>query len=115
MLDKLKRVAREFVAFIIIILLYKMHPEMLTWNYVILASLTFTATIDGDNKITKFLSLPSLVFFGVSLSLITGLITTPLTLELVMILGYISGVKSVKKLIEKVKDAKMKGIPTNSK
>lgn len=101
-MDNVKKInmVREFIAGILVVVLYNLHPELLSWNYVILTSMLFGATIARkDATWKKFFSVPSVFYFGITLVMICGLVSAPLSIQFVVTMGTLAGVKEAKAIV----------------
>jgi len=110
MLKKLKNVktAREFIGFVLLMILYAFHPNMIEWNYVIFLSAMFVTTIDTPTAskeksvLSKLLATPSILFISVTLLMIVGVLKNPLSIEMVVALASLAGVKGVKNIASNI-------------
>ena len=105
-----KSLIREFIAAGLLIVLYKMNPSVVDLNFAIFTTLLFVATIPGrkeeDNFLVKLLSLPSLIYFFVVVAMIFGFINS-LSIELVLTLCSLAGVKSTKTVVQAIASKKI--------
>lgn len=92
------KLARESIMVVLLLILFKFNPAMINLNFVIFSIFVISATVADTQKtfIRKLFSVPFLSFMAVSALFISGLYTTPLTLNVVIVICTLAGVKSAK-------------------
>jgi len=95
------KLVRELIGFILLVVLFKLRPNMLDMNYVIFMSIMFATTIPEVNKsiVEKVLSVANIIFIITTVLILVAVIKKPLSLELVVGLSSLASVKGVKNTI----------------